>query len=316
MKLLDCTLRDGGFKNDFNWDFEFAKNYYALLTEFKVPYIELGYWKQTSKSKNPFYNLDFKDVEKITGDTNNRNCVIIIDYHYCSKNLDIYPKKNNSNISMIRLTARKEDINDAINFAKDLSNKTQIDLSFQIINSTNYSQQELDIVVKKLIESNFLYIYFADSHGNLNLQNDFWIFEQSINNLKSNGKKIGFHFHNHAGRALMNYHFIIDKGIEITDTSINGLGKGGGNLKLEDVIINENIVKLLNFIKTNHSHLGYNNLENLYYIISGRMSVTDNYAKQAYKNKISFKRFYEFCFHLRNFEKDNFNSKLLDDIKF
>ena len=55
MKILDCTLRDGGFITDFNWDLKFANRYYNLLSSFNMPYIELGYWKQKSKSLNPFY---------------------------------------------------------------------------------------------------------------------------------------------------------------------------------------------------------------------------------------------------------------------
>ena len=51
MKILDATLRDGGFVNDFNWDIEFARKYYDLMSKFKIHYIELGYWKQTKKKQ-------------------------------------------------------------------------------------------------------------------------------------------------------------------------------------------------------------------------------------------------------------------------
>ena len=57
MKLVDVTLRDGGFTCDFNWPMEFAQEYYELLSELDVDLIELGYWKQTAKSKNRFFNL-------------------------------------------------------------------------------------------------------------------------------------------------------------------------------------------------------------------------------------------------------------------
>ena len=68
MKILDCTLRDGGFRSDFNWDIGFAQRYFAQMSKFNIHYIELGYWKQTSKSKNRFYNLGIKDVDLITKD--------------------------------------------------------------------------------------------------------------------------------------------------------------------------------------------------------------------------------------------------------
>ena len=76
-----------------------------------------------------------------------------------------------------------------------------------------------------------------------------------------------------------------EKKIDITDTSILGLGKGGGNLKLEEVIINENFVELLEFVKNYKSHLNLNNDAILYNMISGRTNVTSNYAQYAIKEK-------------------------------
>lgn len=309
MKILDATLRDGGFVNNFNWDFNFAKKYYELMSKFKIHYIELGYWKQTAKSKNPFYNLGFKEVEKITNKTDADNACIIIDYHYCNKDLTCYPIKKQTPISMIRITSRKEDINKAIDFGNSLRDKTKLDISFQVINVTNYSNKELEIVTEKLVKNKFLYIYFADSHGNLNLINDYKKHEYFINQLKYNGINFGYHLHNNTGRALMNYFFMKEKKIDITDTSILGLGKGGGNLKLEEVIINENFIDLLNFIKNEKKHLYLNNDAILYNMITGRTNVTSNYAQYAFKKKMDLQTFYKKCLNLREFEKDNFNEK-------
>ena len=49
MKLIDVTLRDGGFTCDFDWPIEFAQEYYQLLSKLNVDLMELGYWKQTVK---------------------------------------------------------------------------------------------------------------------------------------------------------------------------------------------------------------------------------------------------------------------------
>ncbi len=59
MDIVDVTLRDGGFTCDFDWPIEFAREYYNLMTELGVSCIELGYWKQSSKSQNRFFNLDY-----------------------------------------------------------------------------------------------------------------------------------------------------------------------------------------------------------------------------------------------------------------
>jgi len=54
MNLVDVTLRDGGFTCDFDWPIEFAQEYYNLMCELGVSYVEMGYWKQTAKSRIDF----------------------------------------------------------------------------------------------------------------------------------------------------------------------------------------------------------------------------------------------------------------------
>ena len=309
MKILDCTLRDGGFVNDFNWDFDFAKKYYDLMSKFKIHYVELGYWKQTEKSQNPFYNLGFNEVEKITKNAEIDNACVIIDYHYCNKDLACYPVKNQTPISMIRITSRKEDMQKAIEFGNLLRNRTNLDISLQVINATNYSTKELEETTEKLIVNDFECIYFADSHGNLNLINDYTKHEYLIHKIKYNGINFGYHLHNNTGRALLNYFFMKEKKIDITDTSIMGLGKGGGNLKLEEVIPNENFIELLEFIQKEKSHLNLKNDAILYNMISGRTNVTSNYAQHGLREKIDLQKFYAKCLKLRGFDKDNFNKK-------
>jgi len=306
MKILDCTLRDGGFTKDFNWDFGFAKRYYDLMTSFSIPYIELGYWMQTAKSKNSFYNFNFDHLDKITKNSNKENVSIIIDYHYCNKDLAVYPKKGQTPVSLLRITSRKEDLNEALKFSDKLKEKTQLDLAIQIINSTNYSEQELIQTTEKILKYNFFYVYFADSHGNLDLFKDFDKFKPSIDLLKKNNINSGFHLHNHTDRALLNYYICLQNGIAMTDTSILGLGKGGGNLSLVNVIVNENLIELLKFISTERDHFNLKNIEKLFTAITGRLNITDNYAKEAIKKNIDLEIFYNKTSNLRGVEKDTY----------
>ena len=63
MQIIDVTLRDGGHVRNFNWPIKFAQDHYKALCKIpEIKYVELGYWKQKSKSTNPFYNLDINKV--------------------------------------------------------------------------------------------------------------------------------------------------------------------------------------------------------------------------------------------------------------
>ena len=94
---------------------------YKLVSDLGVTCMEMGYWKQTSKSKNRFFNLNMDTIKEITQEQGKNNIAVMIDYHYCSKNLKDYPTSLQNEIKMIRMTARKDMIDDAYEFAVNLN---------------------------------------------------------------------------------------------------------------------------------------------------------------------------------------------------
>tara|TARA_R110001583_G_scaffold14686_3_gene61330 strand:+ start:5130 stop:6083 length:954 start_codon:yes stop_codon:yes gene_type:complete len=311
MQLVDVTLRDGGFTCDFDWPLEFAQEYYNLVSDLGVNCMELGYWKQTSKSKNRFFNLDMETVKQITGGQGKKNVCVMIDYHYCSKDLNDYPINNQNEIRMIRMTARKDMINDAFDFALKLKKHTGLEIAFNIFNTTNYTDIELDTVLDKVLQSDFDIIGFADTHGHLNLNNDITRYEQKFKRIKESGKKTCFHLHNHTGKAYINYIKCSESPyIDICDTSIGGLGKGAGNLKLEEVLEDDKALLLNIFINKYYNKL-FKKTISPYYMVTGRFGITDNYATQAMKLEFPMNKFVNFCKHIRGLYKDNFDKNLL-----
>ena len=313
MQLVDVTLRDGGFTCDFDWPLEFAQEYYNLVSNLGVNCMELGYWKQTSKSKNRFFNLNMETVKQITGGQGKKNVCVMIDYHYCSKDLNDYPTSSQNEIRMIRMTARKDMINDAFDFALKLKKHTGLEIAFNIFNTTYYTDIELNTVLDKVLQSNFDIIGFADTHGHLNLNNDITRYEQKFKKIKESGKKTCFHLHNHTGKAYMNYVKCSESPyIDICDTSIGGLGKGAGNLKLEEVLEDDKALLLNIFINKYYNKL-FKKTISPYYIVTGRFGITDNYATQALKLKLNMDTFNKFCSTISGLNKDNFNKLLLEE---
>jgi 4-hydroxy 2-oxovalerate aldolase len=311
MQIIDVTLRDGGHTVNFDWPVEMAKEYYSLLSTFsEIQIIELGYWKQSKKSNNPFYNLNFDFVSEITQNRGLKNVSIMIDYHYCSHNLSEYPTKFQNEILMIRLCVRKEDLINGLEFGKNLKEFTGLNVSINIFNTSNYSEEELIDTCIKLSEYKFDYVYFADTHGSLDLKKNQYFFGRPMEIIKNSGKKIGFHLHDHSGKAMLNYGELGNYGIESTDTSIRGMGKGSGNLKLEYVIHeSKNLVKLLTFIDKYDKILTIN--PNVYELLTSKYSLTDNYAKQAKEIGIDLKRFDLICKKIGGVDRDTFNDQIL-----
>ena len=172
MNLVDVTLRDGGFTCDFDWPIEFAQEYYNLMCELGVSYVEMGYWKQTAKSKNRFFNLDIDTVKEVTGKQGKNNVSVMIDYSYCSKDLNDYPTDNQNEIKMIRMTCRKDMVKEGFDFAVKLKKHTNLEIAFNLFNTTNYTDIELNSALDIVLDSDFDIIGFADTHGHLNLHKD------------------------------------------------------------------------------------------------------------------------------------------------
>ena len=294
MDIIDVTLRDGGHAVDFNWPLDFAMQYYKVLSNIpEIKFIELGYWKQSSKSSNSFYNLDFQMVQNIVGNHYKKNVAIMIDYHYCTKDLNEYPTNNQNIIDIIRLCVRKEDMDAGLEFGKQLKLHTGLKVSLNIFNITNYTSEELLEITKKVVNYPFDYVYFADTHGSLQFPKDFVILSESVKLLKNSGKKIGMHLHDHSGNAVWNFRHLTQFGFEISDTSVRGMGKGSGNLKLEFVVNSTNTVDVANLINQYQTLLTIEPTP--YELITSKYSLTDNYAKEAKNMRMSILDFENFC---------------------
>ena len=130
--------------------------------------------------------------------------------------------------------------------------------------------------------------------------------------IKDAGQKTGFHLHDHTGKAYMNYLKCLESPyIDSCDTSVMSLGKGAGNLKLENVISSDKAMILNEFIFKYYDSL-FKKTVSPYYIVTGRYGITDNYASQAQKMNISMGVFIKFCSTITGLFVDNFDKKLLE----
>ena len=311
--IIDVTLRDGGFTCDFNWPMLFAQEYYDLMSKLGVKYVELGYWKQTNKSQNRFFNLNMDTVREVTGGKGRNNVSVMIDYHYCSKDLNDYPTNEQNEIKMIRMTCRKDMVKDGYEFAVKLKKHTGLDIAFNLFNTTNYTDDELHSALDIVLDSDFDIIGFADTHGHLNLHKDIKRYEEKFHRVTSINKKTCFHLHNHTGKAYMNYIKCLESPyVDFCDTSIMSLGKGAGNLKLENVLDDDNSLLLNEFIDKYYDSL-FKKTVSPYFMVTGRYGITDHYAVQAMKLGVTMNSFIKFCSTVKELDRDNFDMKLLED---
>tara|TARA_B100000787_G_C16137677_1_gene270476 strand:- start:266 stop:1057 length:792 start_codon:yes stop_codon:yes gene_type:complete len=251
--------------------------------------------------------MDEDTLKFLTHDLKSNSIIaVMIDYHYCSKNIKDYPKLGETKLELVRITSRKEDLTEALKFAVNLKKDTGLKISFQIINVTNYSEVELLEITNKISKTDIDMVAFADSHGNLNLLSDLYRYRPAFNVLKQSNKLWGFHLHNHTGRANLNFWVLQNENCDFTDGSVNGLGKGGGNLRLEEIVINEQLPKLLKYMTSCKLQDLKITKHNAYNILCGRSNVTDNYRKMGLLHEVELDLFQSIINRLRGNSKDSY----------
>ena len=156
---------------------------------------------------------------------------------------------------------------------------------------------------------NLDYVYFADTHGCIDLSKFKKIFKPLLKIFKSKKIEFGMHLHDHSGKGYYNYKMLKELDFTMADSSIRGMGKGFGNLRTEFIIDNIYLPKLLSLIIKYEDELTM--YQNPYTLITAKYSVSDNYAKQAKKinfNPILFDRKIS---KLKGLKKDNFDKNYL-----
>lgn len=229
-KILDCTLRDGGYYN--NWDFSdsLTETYVNSTNNLPIDYIEIGY---RSKKINGYHGK----------------------YFYCDENVINYFEKKSNKKLVIILNEKDIKIDDIDNLLSPLKGKVSmvriavdpinIERSFILCEKIKNMGFEVALNVmymsKWLENKNFLqqisnineiadYFYMVDSYGGIFPKDVSTITEIIKSKLKI---KIGFHGHNNLEMALINSYTAIECGVDIIDSTITGMGRGAGNLKTE-----------------------------------------------------------------------------------
>ena len=310
MKYIDVTLRDGGHQHGFNWPLRFVEQYLVSINSFEeIEFVELGYWKQSGKFDGPFYAIEEKLLSSICKMTK-KKISIMVDYHYCSHNVEDFPSNLNFNeLGLIRVCLRKEDIDEGCKFVNQLKQYAKCKLSINFFNITNYNEDDLAYACEVAAASKADFMYFADTHGGLDLGEKLEIFKRYTKLIKEAGMIPGLHLHDHSGKAYYNYRNLSKAGFEATDVSLGGLGKGLGNLRLEHVFDLRGRDNILDHLIIDKDL--FKMPSGPYGVLTARDSITDHYAVEAERMGLTPSEFAARLKGIVGSLKDNYNSKLL-----
>ena len=248
--ILDCTLRDGGYINEWNFGKQCIKNTVNLLYSSNVELIELGFLddKKSKYSENSTVYQNIESAESMISINDKNFLLMIMHGKFHIENLPIY---SDGKIKGIRYCFKKQFINEALEICEKISQKGY-DVYLQPASLTDYSDKEIISLVEKANKMKIRAFYIVDTYGVMRKDEVIRFFYIIDNNLKKD-VPIGFHSHNNLQLSFSNAQALIEinRNRELyIDSSVFGMGRGAGNLctELLTQFINENIEKKYDLI--------------------------------------------------------------------
>ena len=237
IKVLDCTIRDGGLINNHDFDHRFVREVYKAVSKAGVDYMEMGYKNSKELFSPKEYGLwkfcDDQEINKIIDGVEPRTRVsVMVDVGRV--NIDEIKPKKDSPVDMIRTATYVKEIDKAIFMANNFAEKGY-ETTINIMAISRDQGAELDEAIRQIEEEcRADVIYIVDSFGAL--------YQESVEHLVKKfkavikSKEIGFHGHNHQQLAFGNTIEAIIHDANYLDGTIYGIGRAAGNCPLELLI--------------------------------------------------------------------------------
>ena len=293
-KILDCTIRDGGYINNWNFSLEFGKALYWAVSSSGCEYIELGFCNPLSDGHKLYKNCDFKSIREIRSSyPNGARVSLLIDF---SKELShsMFPRQEELGANLFRIVTRKADAERASLLASQLAEKGY-ETSVNFMGISNYDASEISDLIRLMetFKRDVTYFYLADSFGSLIPSR----LREMIKTIRSQTDvSLGFHPHNNLQLAFANVLEAVQEGVAIIDGSVYGMGRGGGNLNIETLLLfleqacpkKYNALPILDFAEIYMDPIKkkYKWGNSLAHVVSGALKCHPNYAGEMLKLKI------------------------------
>lgn len=231
-EYLDCTIRDGGYNNNWAFDDEFVVNLYNTISKIGYDYLEIGFRNSLHcKNTGKYYNLSDDDICAIWNKSEHR-CKIAIMVTLNRFKVEDFCEKKNSKVDLIRLLVHREsgvyDMHNVFETGRALMDKGY-EVAINIANANCLTSTDIETVIEKYDQTTnkLKCIYLADTFGSFT--------PELVTKIKLMFKHVpvGFHGHNNTHNELINSLRAIDNKYAMVDSTMNGYGKNSGNTQTE-----------------------------------------------------------------------------------
>lgn len=292
--LLDCTFRDGGYYNNWDFDRDLIENYLSAMQAVNVDFIEIGFRSLKNNEFNgalAYCSENFLESIEIPLGLKEKIGVMIngseiSDPESQIDNLkSLFTRRENSVVTLVRIACHVEEFVACLPAATWLKDQGYV-VGFNLMQVAERKLSE--ITALGLIASDYPIdvLYFADSMGSLNPSQVDKIVKAFQ---KGWGGALGIHTHDNMGYAIANTLQAIKSGVSWVDSTVTGMGRGPGNAQTEYLInalsdythkqgIPTKLFALIrDYFKSLQTQYGWGT--NHYYFLSGKFGIHPSYIQ-------------------------------------
>lgn len=238
VKLLDCTLRDGGYVNDWNFGENAIETSIKYFEESRVDILEIGFFKDEDYDED---RTVYNSVEQITDQISPKkdhlmySAMIEVVNPLPLEKLEVCSSKT---VDLIRVVIWKDRIDEGLEYCKGIVAKGY-KLCVQPARVEQYTEDEFVKMIEMFTPLNPYAVYVVDSFGTQTKEQIMEYVYLADKHLRSD-IRIGYHGHDNMMQALDAAKAFVEADLKheiIIDASICGMGRGAGNLNLESVLL-------------------------------------------------------------------------------
>ena len=239
LKVLDCTVRDGGLVNAHQFSDEFVRAVYRACVEAGIDYMEIGYKNSPKifpKEKfGPWRHCDEADLRRVVGDHDPEKTGLklaaMADAGKSDWETQIVPAAE-SPLSMIRVAFYAHQVSEAVDMIRH-AHELGYETTANLMAVSNITEEEIDTVLESIAPTPATTMVIVDSFGYLYREQIDRLYKKYTSALEGTGKEIGIHAHNNLQLAFANTIEAIILGCNRVDATMYGFGRGAGNCHTE-----------------------------------------------------------------------------------
>jgi len=240
LKVLDCTIRDGGLVNNSHFEDEVVRAVYQCALQSGIDYLEIGYKNSLAQFPRsefgPWRHCFEEDLRRVVGDHSAKatglKLTAMADAGRKSDwQTQIGPAKD-SVLSMIRVACYVHQISEAVEMIQHC-HEQGYETTLNIMAISTVSEAEIDQALEIAARTPVNAVIVVDSNGSLYREQIDFLVTKYMAALQGTGKEVGIHAHNNLQLAFANTIEAIILGANRVDATLMGLGRGAGNCPLE-----------------------------------------------------------------------------------